>query len=73
MNLDAKLNDVAQFIKAKRKQLGYSQKDLADVAHVSVQIVRDLEHGKMDLKLEKVERVLNAVGYKISTAKMDKR
>ncbi len=66
---EKKLNDIAYFLKAKRKQMGYTQKDLADISGVGIQTVRDLEHGQMNLRMDKVERVLNAVGYKISTAR----
>jgi y4mF family transcriptional regulator len=52
-----------QFIKSRRKQLGLTQKDLADRAGVGLRFIRDLEQGKQSLRLDKVNQVLALFGH----------
>ncbi|MFO8235265.1 MAG: helix-turn-helix domain-containing protein [Bacteroidales bacterium] len=46
------------FLKTRQKQLGLTQKDMAEKAGVSLRFVRDLEQGKSSLQMDKVNQVL---------------
>ncbi len=55
-------NNLVQFVKNRRKQLGLTQVDLAERAGVGLRFVRDLEQGKQTLRLDKVNQVLALFG-----------
>lgn len=52
-------------IRARRKQLGLTQADLAAVAPVSPRLLGEVENGKPTAQLDGVMRILAAVGYEI--------
>ncbi|MGK2877566.1 MAG: type II toxin-antitoxin system Y4mF family antitoxin [Solirubrobacterales bacterium] len=52
-------------IRARRKQLGLTLRDVADLAGVAVTFVHQLEHGKPTVRLSKVIDVLTVLGLKI--------
>lgn len=52
-------------LRAARKQLGLTQPQLALAAGVGVRFIVDLEAGKPTLRLEKVLRVIDALGGEI--------
>jgi y4mF family transcriptional regulator len=56
-------NNLVQFVKNRRKQLGLTQVDLAERAGVGLRFVRDLEQGKQTLRLDKVNQVLALFGH----------
>ncbi|MGH3443729.1 MAG: type II toxin-antitoxin system Y4mF family antitoxin, partial [Nitriliruptorales bacterium] len=49
-------------VRRRRRALGLTQEDLADLAEVSVRFVHALEHGKPTVQLEQVLRVLGVLG-----------
>lgn len=53
------------FVKAKRKELGLTQQDLALNAGVGLNFVRDLEQGKKTIRLDKVNDVLALFGKEV--------
>ncbi len=53
------------FVKAKRKELGLSQPELADRAGVGLRFIRELEQGKASLRLDKVNQVLALFGHRM--------
>ncbi len=55
-----------QFVKQRRKQLGLTQKDLADRAGVGLRFIRDLEQGKQTLRLDKVNQILALFGHEMA-------
>lgn len=55
-----------QFIKARRKKLNLTQKDLADRAGVGLRFIRDLEQGKLTVRLDKVNQVLALFGHEMA-------
>mgnify|MGYP003626424493 FL=1 len=67
MNLNQELID---FVKARRTQLGLTQKELAKRSGVGLRFIRDLEQGKQSLQLDKVNQVLILFGYKIGPTKI---
>ncbi|MFC3563169.1 helix-turn-helix transcriptional regulator [Pedobacter jamesrossensis] len=59
------MNALIVFVKAKRKELGLTQEDLALNAGVGLRFVRDLEQGKKTLRLDKVNDVLALFGKEV--------
>jgi len=60
------MNDkLVAFVKRRRKQLGLTQKDLADRAGVGLRFIRDLEQGKQTLRMDKVNQVLALFGHRL--------
>ena len=54
---------IAKDIKRLRKQAGLTQMELAERAGVGLRFVRDLEQGKVTVRLDKVNQVLALLGY----------
>ncbi len=52
------MQNLIQFVKQRRKQLGLTQQDLAERAGVGLRFIRDLEQGKETLRMDKVNEVL---------------
>lgn len=57
-----------EFIKERRKVLGLTQRELADRAGVGLRFIRDLEQGKVSLRLDKVNQVLALFGRRMEPA-----
>lgn len=49
-------------VRDRRKKLGLTQQDLADLAGASDRFVRDFENGKPGVRLDKVLDVLDVLG-----------
>lgn len=69
----ASTNELIDFVKARRKQLGLTQQDLAERAGVGLRFIRDLEQGKESLQLDKVNQVLILFGHKLGPIKIEDR
>jgi len=54
-----------EFIKERRRTTGFTQKDLADRAGVGLRFIRELEQGKLSLRLDKVNQVLALFGHRM--------
>jgi HTH-type transcriptional regulator / antitoxin HipB len=59
-------NDLASAVRVRRKHLGLTQAELADIASVSARFVYDLERGKPTIALDKVFAVLDALGLTLT-------
>ncbi|RAJ20859.1 helix-turn-helix transcriptional regulator [Pedobacter cryoconitis] len=59
------MSPIASFIKEKRKSLKLSQEDLAFKAGVGLRFIRELESGKITLRLDKVNQVLELFGKQV--------
>ena len=59
-----------QFVKQRRKEVGFTQEDLAYKAGVGLRFVRDLEQGKQALRLDKVNEVLRLFNHQIGPVPM---
>jgi len=57
------MNNLADFVKEKRKQAKLTQKEFADRAGVALTVIRKIEQGKGNLNLEKVNQVLKMFGH----------
>jgi y4mF family transcriptional regulator len=62
-------NNLANLIKQKRKKLKLTQVDLAQKAGVGLRFLRELESGKTTLRMDKVNQVLNLLGYELTAAR----
>lgn len=65
---DMKISDsreLGELIKARRKELGYTQMYLSDASGLSVSFLSDLENGKKTIELEKTLLVINLLGMDI--------
>jgi len=60
------------FVKAKRKELGITQIELAEKAGVGIRFVRDLEQGKGSLQMDKVNQVLLLFGHELQPAPINR-
>lgn len=56
---------LADGLRRRRKSLGLTQKQLAELAGVSVRFVHDLERGKPTVRLAQLLEVLDALGLRL--------
>ena len=57
------MNQIAEFVKTRRKQLGMTQEEFAEKAGIALTVIRKIEQGKENLNLSKVNRVLSMFGH----------
>ena len=57
------MNQIAEFVKTRRKQLGMTQEEFAEKAGVALTVIRKIEQGKENLSLSKVNQVLSMFGH----------
>lgn len=57
--------DLATSISARRKKLGISQNDLAEMSRVSLATIKNIERGKGNPSFETVEKILAVLGMEI--------
>ena len=54
---------LAQFVKDKRKEVNLTQEQFAERAGVALTVIRKIEQGKENIKLEKINPVLKLFGH----------
>ncbi|HMY43735.1 MAG: helix-turn-helix transcriptional regulator [Chitinophagales bacterium] len=59
----------SEFVKEKRKQLKLTQPELAERSGVGLRFIRELEQGKVSLRLDKVNQVLALFGTQVGVIK----
>lgn len=59
------MQELAAFVKGKRKQAKLTQEELAQRAGVGLRFIRELENNKKTLRLDKVEQVLLLFGHTV--------
>ncbi|MEY4980764.1 MAG: hypothetical protein RL174_102 [Actinomycetota bacterium] len=59
---------LAATIRARRKELGLTQQDLADLSTVSARTIFELESGKSAITFQRLLLVLTALGLSIDLA-----
>lgn len=57
------MKELADFVRAKRKQSGLTQEEFAEKAGVALTVIRKIEQGKENLSLSKVNQVLQMFGH----------
>jgi len=67
------MEKISVFIKDKRKSLKLSQEDLAFKAGVGLRFIRELEKGKVTLRLDKVNEVLQLFGKEVGVIDKEDR
>jgi y4mF family transcriptional regulator len=66
------LTELSKHIKQKRKQNKLTQPELALKAGVGLRFVRDLEQGKLTLRMDKVNDVLRLFGETLGPVPLDR-
>jgi len=56
------MEQIRNFVKTKRKELGLTQYDLAERAGVGIRVIRDLEQGGETLKASTLNKILKLFG-----------
>jgi y4mF family transcriptional regulator len=57
------MDQIARFVKQRRKQIGLTQEEFAEKAGVALTVVRKVEQGKENLSLSKVNQLLLMFGH----------
>lgn len=57
------MNQIAEFVKKRRKQLKLTQEEFALSAGVALVVIRKIEQGKENLNLSSVNQVLKMFGH----------
>lgn len=63
------MTGLANFVKARRKQLDLTQEAFAEKAGVALTVIRKIEQGKENLALSKVNQVLHMFGHIVGAVK----
>jgi y4mF family transcriptional regulator len=56
---------LGDLIRGRRRELGLTQTEVADVANANLRFVSELERGKPTVRLENVLRVLETLGIEL--------
>ena len=64
------MNDIINIIKEKRKELGLTQIDFAIRSGLGLRFVRELEQGKITVRLDKVNQALEFFGYTVTVKRI---
>ncbi len=64
------MNGISEFIKTKRRELGITQKELAEKAGVGLRFVRECEQGKTTLRMDRVNQLLSMFGHELGPRKI---
>lgn len=59
------MNKIGKFVKENRKKLGLTQKEFAIRSGLGLRFVRDLEQGKLTVRLDKVNQALFMFGMEV--------
>jgi len=60
---------LSEFVKQKRNAAKLTQPELATKAGVGLRFLRELEQGKISLRIDKVNQVLQLFGYEVGAVK----
>ena len=60
---------LSMIVKALRKENGLTQEDLAMKSGVGLCFVRNLEQGKLSLRMDKVNKLLDLFNYELTATK----
>ncbi|WP_304234828.1 helix-turn-helix domain-containing protein [Jiulongibacter sediminis] len=65
------MKELADFVKARRKQLDLTQEELAEKAGVALTVIRKIEQHKDNLSVSKVNQVLQMFGHLLGPIKAE--
>jgi y4mF family transcriptional regulator len=60
-------NTIAQLVRNKRKKASLTQVELSDITGVGLRFVRELEQGKPNLMMDKINQVLLFFGHTLTS------
>ncbi|MBI1288440.1 MAG: helix-turn-helix domain-containing protein [Flavobacteriales bacterium] len=60
------MKGLAEFVKARRKEVNLTQEEFAERAGVALTVVRKIEQGKTNLNMKKVNLVLRMFGHELA-------
>ena len=64
--------DIANFVRERRRLNGLTQRELAELAGVGVRFVSELERGKQTLRLSSVDAVLSVFGKQLGVVPLER-
>lgn len=65
------MNNIAEFIKEKRKAAGLTQEEFALRSGLGLRFVRELEQGKETVRMDKVNQALSMFGMQAVPGRKD--
>lgn len=63
--------DLKTFIREKRKLANLTQPEMAEKAGVGLRFIREMEQGKVTLRMDKVNQVLKLFGFELGPVAMN--
>lgn len=60
---------LSAFLKSRRKSVKLTQENLAERSGVGLRFIRDIEQGKINLRLDKINQVLDLFGHTMAPVK----
>ncbi len=60
--------DLGKYFKARRKKLGYTQKQISELSGLSASFISDVENGKPTIELDKAIKLANVLGINLLMA-----
>ncbi len=63
---------IGQFLRARRRERGITQAELAMYADVSYTLVNRIENGDMNVQAGSLNKLLNVFGYQVGPVPMDR-
>lgn len=65
------MNTIGKFIKAERKKAGLTQEEFAMRSGLGLRFVRELEQGKLTMRLDKINQALAMFGMEAVPGKKE--
>lgn len=60
------MRQLAEFVKARRKEVNLTQEEFAERTGVALTVIRKIEQGKTNLNMDKVNLVLSMFGHELA-------
>lgn len=67
------MNQIAKFIKEKRKEVGLTQEEFAIRSGLGLRFIRELEQGKETVRMDKVNQALAMFGMVAVPGRKDEK
>lgn len=67
------MNQLAAFVKERRKAVNLTQEEFAERAGVAITVIRKIEQGKTNLNMDKVNHVLQMFGHELAPVSTKER
>lgn len=62
---------VSRILRARRRDLGLTQQDVAELAGVGVRLVHEVEHGSEAVRLGNLRKILAVLGLQLAVTALD--